>query len=419
MRYRRTIVGLSLFACLIWAAPARAQDAVIFWNEVAATAIPAVAAHSGPQGLIDYAKVHLAIYDAVQAIERRYEPYHVEIPGASGSPHAAAAKAAHDVLLALLPSQAGFLATTYANYLSANGLQPTDPGVAVGAAAAAGILALRANDGAFPSNFPAFNGGTAPGDWRPTLPAFATMTAPWLGFVQPFARKDSSDLVANPPHPDLKSGLYARDYNEVKALGALTGSTRTPAQTELANFYSDNFILLWQRTLRTIASEEVDNIADRARLFAMTTTASADAAIGAWASKLYYNFWRPLTAIQEGENDGNPRTAGQPSWLPFLPTPPYPDYTSGANNLSASICQTLQHFFGTDQMTFEITTLAAAATQKTRVYHRFSDVLQDVIDVRIYQGIHFRFADEVAARTGKQSADWVFAHFFKPVGAGR
>ena len=173
--------------------------------------------------------------------------------------------------------------------------------------------------------------------------------------------------MANPPHPDLKSGLYARDYNEVKALGALTGSTRPPAQTELANFYSDNFILMWQRTLRTIATEEVDNIADRARLFAMTTTASADAAIGAWASKVFYNFWRPITAIQEGDNDGNPKTTGQPSWLPFLVTPPYPDYTSGANNLTASIFRSLQHFFGTDQMTFEVTTLASAATRKTRV----------------------------------------------------
>jgi hypothetical protein len=414
MRDRQTVASLSLFVCLTWAAPARAQDAVLFWNEVATTVI--TTQHANPAGLVDFAKVHLAIYDAVQAIERRYQPYHVEIPGASGSPQAAAAKAAHDVLVAIFPSQAGSLGTTYANYLSANGLQPTDAGVAVGAEAAAGILDLRANDGAFPSTFPGFSGGTAPGDWRPTLPAFATMAVPWLGFVQPFARKDSSDLVANPPHPDLKSGLYARDYNEVKALGGLTGSTRTPAQTDLAHFFSDNFISLWQRTLRAIAADEVDNIADRARLFAMTSTASADAAIGAWASKLFYNFWRPITAIQEGENDGNPRTTGQPGWLPLIATPPYPDYTSGANNLTASTCRSLQHFFGTDELTFSITTLAAAAIQKTRVYHRFSDVIQDVINVRIYQGIHFRFADEVAARTGKQSADWVHAHFFKPVG---
>ena len=286
----------------------------------------------------------------------------------------------------------------------------------MGAKAAAGIIALRACDGSFPNPAPPpFIGGTAPGVWRPTLPAFAPMAAPWLGNVTPFTLTRPSQFRAPPP-PALTSREYARDYNEVKALGALNNSSRTPEQTDIAHFWGGNNPVLWNQVLRDIASAHVDNIAESARLFALVDLAMADAVITAWNSKNYYVFWRPITAIQEGDNDGNPRTVGDSTWLPLIATPPYPDYTSGANNLSGAATRAFALFFGRDRMTFSVTTTNTGPTiQDTRTYHRFSDAAQEVVDARIYEGIHFRFADEAARKQGRQVADWVFENFLRPL----
>jgi hypothetical protein len=173
--------------------------------------------------------------------------------------------------------------------------------------------------------------------------------------------------------------------------------------------------VLWQRTLRSIAAARVTRIGDSARLFALATMASADAVITAWDSKKHFNFWRPLTAIQQGDADGNPNTVGKADWQPFINTPPYPDYTSGANNVSAAVTRMLARFFHSDKMTFTVTSGNALATVNPRTYHRFSDVEDDVVEVRIYQGIHFRFADVVGRRQGEAVADFVFKHFLRPI----
>jgi len=405
----RKLSILIAFECFILAIPTRA-DVVTDWNDYASQAAVqlAVPPRPGPSAILDLAMVHAAMHDAIQAYEGRFEPYAVSIPHASGSPVAAAASAAQAVLVARFPGQAGSLNTLLNNYLSSRGLLG-NPGVAVGQIAAAGIINLRTGDGSFPPSFPAFVGGTAPGEWRPTPPAFAPMAAPWLGAVVPFTLKDSSQLRASPPPPRLNSGEYTQDYNEVKALGRINSTARTPEQTALAIFYSDNFTILWERTLRGISSANINNIGDSARLFALANMAAADAIINSWNNKTYWNYWRPITAIQEGENDGNPRTVGDPAWIPFLVTPPYSDYTSGANNLTGAITRTLELFFG-DRTTF---TVFSAAANATRTYQRFSDMAQDVVDVRIYQGIHFRFADEVARRQGTRAADWAFSHFLR------
>ena len=212
--------------------------------------------------------------------------------------------------------------------------------------------------------------------------------------------------------PRLNSDEYAHDYDEVKALGSKNSTARTQAQTDLASFYAGNFIDLWQRTLQDIVTTNLNfDLAGSARLFALADLASADAVIAAWDAKKYWNFWRPITAIQQGDTDGNPQTAGDPNWRPFLDTPPYPDYTSGANNLTAAVMRTLELYFG-DKLTFSVIS-TAVAVNNTRTYDRFSDVMEDVVNVRIYQGIHFRSADEVARRTGIRAADWAFAHFLR------
>jgi hypothetical protein len=412
---------------LTWAVLARA-DAVVDWNAIAQQAITTAL---GRSAILDIVLVQVAVYDAVEAIDGRFKPYHIEIPGASGSPAAAAAKAAHDVLVTLFPDQAATLDTTYHTYLANNGLEEDDPGVAVGQQAAAGILALRANDGRYPVNPPPFIGGTDPGVWRPTPsynvapgsppgtppgppPSFAPGGTPWVANVTPFTLKSPSQFRALPP-PRLTSGRYTRDYNEVKSLGALDSSERTLEQTDFAYFYSDNYLVLWYQGLRDIANSHLHDIGDSARLFASVSLAAADAVITAWDTKFHYVYWRPITAIQEGDNDNNPETIGDPNWRPLVNTPNYPDYTSGANNVTGAITRTLKLFFGTDVMNFSLTTGNPLAVQKTRTYTRFSDVARDVVEARIYEGIHFRTADKVGRRQGRQVAKWTFTHFLRPV----
>ncbi len=270
---------------------------------------------------------------------------------------------------------------------------------------------------------PPFVGGTEVGVWRPTNsflgtppapPPFSAMVTPWMAHFDPFTLTSPTRFRA-PPAPALTSDRYAKDYNEVKALGALTGSTRTPEQTDIAYFYSENFPAQWNRTLRGIANRHLRKTGDTARLFALANMAGADALITSWDSKTHYVFWRPLTAIQEGEHDGNPQTAGNPAWQPLINNPNYPDYTSGANCLTGAMTRTLQLFFGTDKVTFEATSLAPLAVRKTRIYRRFSEAMQDVVDARVWLGIHFRFADLEARTQGQRVAEWTSNHFLLPL----
>jgi hypothetical protein len=390
-------------------------DAVSDWNAIAYQTA-GTAQRPIPTGMIDVATVQAAVYDAVQAIERKYEPYYVDIPAASGSSSAAAAKAAYDVLVHRFPAQASALAATYQNYLTTHGLSESDPGTAVGAKAAAAINAMRSCDGSFPTTAPApFVGGTAPGVWRPTPPNNQAMLAPWLGSVTPFTLTRSFQFRSAPP-PALTSNEYARDYNEVKAVGAANSTTRTPEQTDIAYFYAGNLPLMWGQVVRDVATAHVENIADSARLFALASMSVADALINCWNDKSHYVFWRPITAIREGDNDGNAFTIGDPNWVSLVPAPPYPDYTSGAVNVATATTRTLENFFGTDRLRFSVTTTNVGPTvQDTRAYRRLSDAAQEVVDARVYLGIHFRFADEAARKQGRRVADWTFRNFMRPL----
>ena len=199
-------------------------------------------------------------------------------------------------------------------------------------------------------------------------------------------------------------------------MGALNSTARLPEQTDLAQFWAANYPVVFNALLRNIASAHVNNIADSSRLFALADMAIADAVITSWDSKSSFVAWRPITAIREGNNDGNPQTDADPTWLPLVATPAYPDHTSGANNVAASATRALSLFFGTDEMSFQITTTNTGPTlQDTRSFNRFSDVAEEVVVARIWEGIHFRFADEAARKQGKHVAQWAFGHFFKPL----
>jgi hypothetical protein len=407
-------------------------DAVSDWNAMAIFIIanaPCTAApcgnppppplHPGATALLDSAMVQAAVYDAVESYSGRFRPYAIRVPGASGSIEAAVATAAHHVLVSRFPSVKSNIDTIYGNYLIVHGLVG-DAGIAVGAAAAAAIIALRANDGSFPncSATPApplcdFAGGNAVGQWRPTLPAFAHMLAPWLSAVTPFTLNSPSQFRPVAP-PLLTSKRYAIAYNEVKTLGGdFLHNARTTDQTNLALFYFANYQVLWNRAIRDIAATQGLNIDDSARLFALVNLAMGDAVITAWDTKLHFAFWRPITAIQQGDNDGNPDTTGDPTWLPLIPTPNYPDYTSGANNITGAATRALALFFGREDMDFSLHATNAAAPVQTFDYHRFSDVAHDVVNARIWEGIHFRFADVQARKQGRHVAQWVFGHFLR------
>jgi len=416
---KHKLIPITLAVLLAGAISARA-DAVLDWNAIAAQTIFA-AGRPGPSAVIDLAVVQAAVHDAVQAYDKEFEPYATEIPGASGSPAAAVAKATRDILVNRFPAQAASVNTVYTNYLATNGLATDDPGVSVGAAAAAGMIALRTGDGAFPNPAPVFTGTNLVGMWRPTPshlpgapPSFSSMAVPWLADVTPFVVL-SGDQFAAPPPPPLGSGLYRKEYDEVKAVGALVGSTRTPEQTQIAYFWADNFPAQMNRIVRNVAETHVESSADRARLFALVWLGVADALINTWTGKLEHPTWRPITAIREGDFDGDPKTIGDANWQPLINTPNYPDHSSGANALVSGAMQMFALYFGTDEVTFTVTSANSNANPNSRTYTRFTDAALDVVEARILQGIHTRSADLNGRHLGTTVARWVFKHALTPL----
>jgi hypothetical protein len=227
--------------------------------------------------------------------------------------------------------------------------------------------------------------------------------------------KNNSQFRVDPP-PDLNSDKWADDYNEVKAIGSLTSTTRTAEQTEIGYFWADNGPVLWQNALRFISSNYLSDIGDSARMYALAETALADAQIACWESKYFYNFWRPITAIRLGDQDGNPATEVDPSWMPLINTPNFPEYPSGHASTSGAVSHVLRLFFGSDELNFQMTTTNPNAPQKTRIFSRFSQAEKEVIDARVYVGIHYRNSDRVARTQGLHVANWVFKNYFRPIG---
>jgi hypothetical protein len=423
MRYFAGLILCGLIGAGVARADGRADtDAVVDWNQITVDAV--TVGRPGPIGLVDIALVHVAVHDAVQAIEKRFEPYHFEMERAYGRRSAAVAAAAHDVLVGMYPAQAATLDPIYYNYLADHGLSG-DPGLAVGQQAAANILPLRrTNPNPLP---PPFVGGNDVGQWRPTpsflgnpaVPApFSPMAVPWMASFHPFTLTSPARFRPEPP-PALTSERYTRDFNEVKAFGALLNSSRSAEQTDLAYFYSGNIPAQWNSALRGIATRYLRRTGDSARLFALANMATADAIITAWDSKTHFAFWRPVTAIVEAASDGNPHTAPEATWQPLINTPNYPDYTSGANCVAGAMTRTLELFFGTDRVTFDVTTAVPQAMLKTRTYRRFSDAAADMVEARILLGIHFRFADVAGRTQGRRAADWTVNHYLTAVQRSR
>jgi hypothetical protein len=403
------------------AAAAEPANMVLEWNAHAIAAIhnlpggtPTGAGQTPPVGSLHLAMVQAAVYDAVNAIDRTHEPYLRGLPRAprNASKPAAVATAAHHTLVGLVPGFAddvrAHLDDDYAKSLATirNGSRK-NAGVRIGAAVAAAMLAKRANDGRFvPFQFAT---GTDPGEWRPTPPAFINDPFAWVSNVKPFAIGRASRFRTAGPL-SLTSAKYAREFNEVKAVGALNGSTRTAAQTQLAMFYTANPIPMLNKSLRDVAARRGLSVTKAARLFAMTAVSGADALIACWDDKDRWGFWRPVTAIQQAGSDGNPATAPQADWASLVPAPPYPDHPSGYNCFTGATTQAAREFFGTDRVRISLTN---PTSMTTRTYSRLSRIVTDTIEARLYLGIHFRTPDVQGAKLGRNVASYVADHAFE------
>lgn len=395
------------------------------WNTIAQAETIALrpTAHGQARGI---AMVQGAVYDAVNAIDRGHEPYLLDVEALdiepSASYGAAIATAAHDVLVALVASsRVDALTSAYATTLDGitDGASETE-GIRAGAAAAEAMLAARADDG-FLGAF-TFDLGSDPGEWRPVTPT-ALDPDPWVGNLEPFLMDSPSQFRSSGPN-SLTSAEYTKEFNEVKRVGSLTSTVRTPDQTTAAIFWQAAPTALWNRMVRDLSHSHHLDAVDEARLLAMTNLAAVDGAIACWNDKYHWQFWRPMAAIREAGTDGNPDTVADPEWKPLfdpltvtsppLTTPPFPDHPSGHGCVTGAVVHAAQDFFGTDKVSFAIH--SSRFPREPRHFDRFSDALKEVIDARIWGGIHFRTADVQGAVIGKKVAHWLDHHYFGPVG---
>jgi hypothetical protein len=408
--------------------PAVRSDAVTTWNANAGDAAIAACLAPANNPLHEsrmYAAMHVAIHDALNAIERRSHPYafatNRQLRGAS--PDAAVAAAARGVLVPLLgqlpapfsdcvPASVEGVEDDYAAALSAipDGRAETR-GVQLGRAAAAAIVALRTGDGADTPLFDtAYPQGTAPGVYRFT-PGFSFAFAPGWAGVAPFVLRDSSQFRAGPPY-EVTSRRYAADFAEVKRLGGdgvTTPSERTVEQTEIARFWVESAPLQWNRIARSVSTSSRLDPWAQARLFGLLNMALADGYVGSFESKYLYNYWRPVTAIREADTDGNPNTIADPTWTPLEPTPPIPDHDSAHAVEGGAAAEVLQRFFGTDHIAFRTCSLTLPSgstcndpSPVTRRYRGFSEAANENGVSRILVGFHFRHAVEDGIEHGRR-----------------
>jgi hypothetical protein len=433
MRPRRGVLAALAVAAALGVPAVANADVVSQWNTIGQreTVPLRPTAHGEARGM---AMVAGAMYDAVNAIDRTHQSYLVDFDevGAPSwaSEDAAAATAAYRVLLEITPlARHPFIQSDYDATLALLGAGPDiEAGKAAGEAAAAAMIAFRAGDGFAVPFTPTI--GTGPGEWRPMGWPSAPVYDPdaWVRNLKPFLIESPSQFRAEGPNP-LTSGAYTEEFNEVKSLGAVNSTTRTPDETAAAVFWQYAPIAFWNPLARNLAARYGLDTPDQARLYAEINLAGADAPTACWDSKYHFMSWRPRAAIREADTDGNPATVADPNWeplftpttptIPALTTPPFPEYPSGHGCLSSAVLNTMADFFGTDRIPdgFDLVSGRTLNGQPIppRHFDRFSNVLKEIIDARVWGGIHFRTGDVHGAVIGKKVEHWMEKHYFQPL----
>ncbi|GEC09948.1 hypothetical protein SSP24_76030 [Streptomyces spinoverrucosus] len=423
LRRRTLVVGLTAALTLgattatTVAAPDRAPapaapaaQVLLDWNEIAVATINGDARRYAAEQTVWYGFVSAAVYNAVVGIEGRYTPYQWDVRGPrEASAEAAAAAAAHRVLLTYFPKSKARLDAAYTTSLkNVPDGQAEQLGVAYGRQAADRVVQLRVNDG---RGAPVtFTQSPAPGVWRPTPPENAPFHLPWLAKTKPLVLDSAERFLPGAP-PATNSRRYARDVAEVRVLGAKNSKVRTPRQTETARFFADVLPVQFQAGYRDHVKRHGLDLVDAARLFAAANTATADATITAWNAKYTYARWRPITAIRLADTDSNAMTTADPAWEPLLRTSADPDYVSG-HSAATGAATTVLHRLTGGNIDFRI---SSAVTGTTRTYTKAADLNRDVNGSRLWGGVHFRTSGEAGDRLGQQVGTYTLDHSFRPV----
>jgi hypothetical protein len=412
MKTQIRLIAATLVFVGLATSPILKADTVTEWNEIMQTTVAAgnanIQARSG-------AIAQLAVFEAVNAIVGDYEPYLGTITApASASPEAAAAAAAHGVLVVLYPSSNSVLNASLAVSL---GLIPDGPakdaGIAVGQEAAATMLLLRANDGAAAAQSVPYTPGTNPGDFRPVPPTVASQ--PGWGLVIPFGLEAGSQFRLPPP-PALDSGKYARDYDEVKLVGKSDAGLdiRPQDRTDVARFFSvSSPVQGWNQAARQVSAAQGKTMSENARIFALVNMAILDASIAAYDTKYFYNTWRPMAAIREGALDSNKWTDADGGWSPLITTPAFPSYPSAHATLSGAARTVVERIFGKHDLAITLTSPRAPGIVLN--YTEWKQICDDIDDARVYGGIHFRFEQEAGSHQGQDVGHYILDNHLRPI----
>jgi hypothetical protein len=409
-----------MLSILVGAAAARA-DVVLDWNAIAVNT--AVANQQNPFAQARYAAiVQLAVFEAVNSITHDYKPYLWTITAArDASPDAAAIEAAYQVLSTYFPASQTALYADWTNSMQSipDGPAKTD-GIATGDAAAAAMIALRANDGSSPAQFYT-PGPPLPGAWQATASCpVMNGVAVGIGFqwqnVTPFGIRKASDFVLDPP-PSLTSREYEKAFNEVMTVGSLNSTQRPPDRSNVALFYAASSpAQVFNQAAEQVAVQVGGSLSQNARALALINMAMSDSLVASFLNKYFYNFWRPETAIHAGDSDGNPKTSGDPNWAPFIVTPCFPSYPSNHGSASNSAAAILRRLYG--EHGHSITLTNPAVPTIVLQYTSFEQITDDISDARVYGGIHFRTDQVAGERLGRAVGKAVYRHNLRSVHSG-
>ena len=409
------VIGLTLG--LAAGSASTAGNAVTDWHTNMESAVVVTGKKSPTVAFVYFAYADVAMYDAVNSIDGRFQPFAVQVQAPRwASKDAAASVAAYDVLVHYLPLQEATLQTDLQASLAAIADGPAKTaGIKVGHAVATQWLALRSGDG-LEAPVSLQQPAPGPGIWEPVLtypspnPITPPPVAEWQAQFKPFALRSADQFLGHvPPPPSLTSAVFTSDFNLTKAYGALNSSVRTAKQTEIGVFWSDNPAAQYSRALRGLVENQKLGTADAARLGAMSFVALADSATACMNAKYHFWFWRPFTAIRNAGTDGNPDTVADPNWEPLDVTPGHPEYPANHGCVTQALMDTLTAFFQTDEIPYSVT---STVTGTTHSFDRFEDVVTEVDDARIFGGMHFHHSVKEGNRLGRRVADYILDHKF-------